>query len=337
MTRRYWEHHWQHWTWLTWLLLPVSGVFCLLVALRRAAYRHNLLASVRVGAPVIVVGNISVGGTGKTPLTLWLAQRLAAAGWRPGIVMRGYGGSAAASPLRVARDADVDAVGDEALLMARASDVPVVVARDRASGARALQAAGCDVVLCDDGLQHYRLRRDLEIAVIDGARGMGNGLCLPAGPLREPIRRLAGVSACIVNGGDAGVVAKYGVRAWSMQLHPQRFVRLPDGAEFPLTHFAGAEVQALAGIGNPARFFNTLRELGARVVPHAFADHHRYRGDEPVFAQSAPILMTEKDAVKCAAFARGNMYYLAVVALPADGFAEFILQCLRERHGQKAA
>lgn len=335
--RHYWEHHWQHWTWLTWLLLPVSGVFCLLAALRRSAYRHRVFASLHVGVPVIVVGNISVGGTGKTPLTLWLAHRLAAAGWRPGIVMRGYGGSVAATPTRVTRDAAVAAVGDEALLVARASDAPVVVARDRARGARALQAAGCDVVLCDDGLQHYRLRRHIEIAVIDGARGVGNGLCLPAGPLREPVRRLAQVSACIVNGGDTDTTGKFGPRAWPMALRPQCFVRLADGAEFPLTHFADAEVQALAGIGNPARFFNTLMQLGVRATPHVFADHYHYRGDEPVFAHATPTLMTEKDAVKCAAFARDNMYYLAVAAAPADGFAEFILQRLRERHGQKAA
>lgn len=337
MTRRYWEYHWQHRTWLTWLLLPVSALFCSLVALRRTAYRRGMIKSVRIGVPVVVIGNISVGGTGKTPLTLWLAQQLAAAGWRPGIAMRGYGGVAAVSPTLVTRDADVAAVGDEALLMARASLVPVIVARDRAAGARALQAAGCDLVLCDDGLQHYRLRRDLEIAVIDGARGMGNGLCLPAGPLREPIRRLRSVSACVVNGDNTDARGACGARAWPMQLQPQCFVRVQDGAAFPLAHFAGVEVHALAGIGNPARFFAALATLGVRATAHAFADHYRYCGDEPVFGHATPILMTEKDAVKCAAFARANMYYLAVAAVPADGFAEFILQRLRDCHGQKAA
>lgn len=333
--RRYWDHHWQHWTWLTWLLLPVTGVFCALVALRRVAYRIGVLRREHIDVPVIVVGNISVGGTGKTPLTLWLTQQLTTAGWRPGIVMRGYGGGAA-GPLRVARDADVATVGDEALLVARASEAPVIVARDRAAGARALQAAGCDVVVCDDGLQHLRLRRDLEIALIDGARGLGNGLCLPAGPLREPRRHLAEVDACIVNG-DAAAIGAIGVPTWSLQLQPQGFVRVHDGAMFPLAHFAGVEVQAFAGIGNPARFFATLARLDVRATTHAFGDHYRYRGDEPVFAHAAPIVMTEKDAVKCASFARGNMYYLKVTALPAAGFSEFILQRLRERHGQKAA
>lgn len=333
--RRYWDRHWQYWTWLTGLLLPLSAAFCVLVSLRRAAYRVGLFRSAGIGVPVIVVGNISVGGTGKTPLTRWLAQRLVAAGWRPGVVMRGYGGTAI-GPLRVAPDADVAAVGDEALLMARAGDVPVVIARDRAAGAQALQAAGCDIVLCDDGLQHYRLRRDIEIALVDGARGLGNGLCLPAGPLREPRARLAGVTACLVNGADSDIRTR-NARTWSLQLQPQAFVRLIDGVSFPLTRFAGTEVQALAGIGNPARFFGTLAVLDVRATPHAFADHYRYRGDEPVFASASPVVMTEKDAVKCARFARDNMYYLTVAAVPAAGFDEFILQRLRERHGQKIA
>lgn len=334
VTRRYWDRHWQHWTWLTWLLLPVSGIFCLLVAWRRLGYRLRALPQARVNVPVIVIGNISVGGTGKTPLTLWFAHTLARHGWRPGIVMRGYGGSAGDDPVVVTREADVLAVGDEAVLMARCTDAPIVVARDRAAGARTLQAAGCDIVLCDDGLQHYRLARDLEIAVVDGQRGVGNGLCLPAGPLREPRRRLKNVTACVVNG-TALTGATPVDRSWRMHLQAQHFVRVHDGAVFPPDRFAGKKAHALAGIGNPGRFFAQLATLGVHATTHAFPDHYRYRGDESIFAVDTPILMTEKDAVKCASFAHDNMYYLGVVAVLDDGFAEFILQCLRDRHGQK--
>ncbi|BBI99254.1 tetraacyldisaccharide 4'-kinase [Ferrigenium kumadai] len=304
------ERHWYRITPLHLILYPVSLIFRLLAALRRALYRAGLLHSVRLPVPVVVVGNISVGGTGKTPLTLALAQQLIERGMHPLIVSRGHGGDTG-QPRAVTLDSDARSVGDEPLLMARRQLCPVWVGKDRAAAAQTgLQAnPQCDVVLCDDGLQHYRLQRDAEIAVVDGARGLGNGMLLPAGPLREPAGRLRTVDAVVVNGGET-TSGQY-----AMNLDGAVFYNLLDPARIvTAAHFHALRNHAVAGIGNPRRYFLHLESLGIAFTPHPFPDHHPYRAEELAFADCDAILLTEKDAVKCAAFADERYWVLRVDA-----------------------
>jgi tetraacyldisaccharide 4'-kinase len=299
---------------LPWLLLPFSGLFMALLALRRLAYRCGWLGSERLTVPVVVVGNILVGGAGKTPLTLWLAGQLRAAGRRPGIVSRGYRADAAGTdgPREVLPESEAALVGDEPLLLCRRAGVPVFVGRDRVAAGRALLAAHpeCDVILCDDGLQHVRLARDFEIAVVDG-RGLMNGWLLPAGPLREPARRLAAVDALVMNGEDACVPACAADRpVFRMRLVGSRLQRLDDAAiTCAPADLAGLRLAALAGIAVPERFFTHLAGLGLQFSRHVFADHHAFCADDLLAIQAATqadvLLMTEKDAVKCATFATG--------------------------------
>ncbi|MDZ4202236.1 MAG: tetraacyldisaccharide 4'-kinase [Gallionella sp.] len=305
------ENHWYRITPLHALLYPLSLLFGALAALRRALYRYGLLHSVRLPVPVLVIGNISVGGTGKTPLTLALAQHLIEQGWHPLIVSRGHHGDNA-RPQCVTADSDVRQVGDEPLLMAQRRLCPVWIGKDRAaaalSGLRAEPA--CDIVLCDDGLQHYRLRRDAEIAVVDGARRYGNGLLLPAGPLREPVSRLCDVDAIVVNG-DTAATGEY-----TMHLTGQQFQNLANPARsVGADALRGLRCHAVAGIGNPRRYFDQLAALGLSVTEHPFPDHHPYRAGELDFADCDAILLTEKDAVKCAAFADARYWVLRVDAL----------------------
>lgn len=280
-----------------WHAKLASVLFGALASVRRAMYRKGWRRKIRIGAPVVVIGNLTAGGTGKTPLTIALVERLLAAGRKPGVVSRGYGRQDSGSALWVERDTDAAAAGDEPVLIARRCGVKVRVDRDRAAGARALVAAGCDVIVCDDGLQHYRLARDVEIEVIDGARRYGNARLLPAGPMREPPERGAECDFRVVNGGETG----FG--EWPMRLHSDQSQPLLGGRARPLAGFAGQRVHAVAGIGNPERFFAMLRGHGIAVVPHAFPDHHAYRAEDFAFGSDLPVLMTEKDAVKCAAFA----------------------------------
>ena len=288
------------------VLLPLSGVFCALVQLRRAAYRAGLLPSRRLDTPVIVVGNITVGGTGKTPLVLALTRRLREAGFRVGILTRGYRGRRTSWPVQVSAASDPEQVGDEPVLLARNSGATVYAGPDRLAAGRALLASSpCDVLICDDGLQHYALRRDLEIAVIDAGRGHGNGHCLPAGPLREPVSRLNAVDALVYLGEPAP-----GAFAMQMELHSA--TRLCDPADTrPLAAFRGEPVHAVAGIGHPQRFFAALRSAGLDVEEHRFPDHHRFRADDLEFADRRTVLMTEKDAVKCARFAPAHWWSVA--------------------------
>ena len=298
---------------LTLALWPLSLAFSAVVALRRLLYRLGVVPSASVRAPVIVVGSIVVGGTGKTPLSRALARALADAGWRPGLVARGYGGSnTAPRAVRAADDASV--VGDESLLLA-ADGWPVFIGRDRVAATRALLAAHgeCDVIVADDGLQHYALRRDCEIAVIDGARGLGNGCMLPAGPLREPSTRLDGVDEVVRLVADEGASAaeaestmRYEPLAWRNLVHA-------EAAANPEAWRKGT-LHAVAGIGDPARFFALLRRLGLAPVCHAFPDHHRYTREELHFPDATAVLMTEKDAVKCARFADARFWYLPIRA-----------------------
>ncbi len=281
------------------LLLPLSFLFRLVASGRRLAYRLRLLRSHRLPVPVLVVGNIFVGGTGKTPLVLWLARFLAGRGMRPGIITRGYGGRASNWPQPVPADGDPFLLGDEPVLLARRSGCPVMAGPDRVQAARSLlELHGCDVIVSDDGLQHYALQRDLEIVVIDAARGLGNGHVIPAGPLREPRRRLKSVDVLVANGGPSSLTGYY------FTLRLTRAVRLtaPAGSQ-PLSAFSGKQVHVVTGIGNPDRFFAALARFGIQVIPHPFADHHPFSHRDIVFDDALPVLMTEKDAVKCEGFA----------------------------------
>lgn len=327
------------------LLLPLSLVFDLLIRLRRACYRLGLFRVERLPVPVIVVGNLNVGGSGKTPLTIALARWLRQAGYAPGIVSRGYGGSArAARPARP--DGDPAVVGDEPVLMARRADCPVWVGRKRAEAARRLLAAHpeVDVLIADDGLQHYALARDVELVVVDAARGFGNGRLLPAGPLREPLARLAQVDAAVINGARTLALPCPG---FSMRIAGARFVNLAEPERcVTAAHFAGGSAanppHAVAGIGHPERFFKQLTELGINVIPRAFADHHAYvAADLP----AGTVLMTEKDAVKCARLAddagRRDLWFLEVDAVADAGLQPLIINLLnarkRKSHGPQTA
>jgi len=271
-----------------------------------------------------------VGGTGKTPLVVHLVELMRAAGWQPGVVSRGYGASGGAHPRRVRPDSDPDEVGDEPLLVARRAQCSVVVGADRVAAARMLVDEGVDLVLSDDGLQHYRLARDVEVAVLDGARLLGNGRCLPAGPLREPASRLQEVDVVVVNGpGDLG-------SALRMRLVPEAVVRLHDGERRALSSFREARVHAVAGTGNPWRFFAMLREQGLDPIEHRYRDHARYRPQSLRFDDGLPVLMTEKDAVKCRRFADPAHWYVPVrVEFDRDGESR-LLNALSDRLGQRA-
>jgi tetraacyldisaccharide 4'-kinase len=288
-------------------LVPCGWLFGALTALRRALYRSGMLPSYAVRVPVIVVGNITVGGTGKTPLVMWLIEELARRGLRPGVVTRGYHGSITA-PTIVTPAMSAAEIGDEAALIAARTHRTVVVARDRVAGARLVADCGADVVIADDGLQHYRLRRNCEIVVLDGERRIGNGRMLPAGPLRESGARLATVDVIAANGGTARP------GELRMRLTEGRVRSLTSAAERALESFAGEAVHAVAGIGHPRRFFGLLRQRGLTVIEHPFADHHPFRVADLDFGDARPVLMTEKDAVKCRAFARDGWWAVPVSA-----------------------
>lgn len=290
-------------------LQPLAALYRTVSRARRSRLTRRAQS---LPVPVIVVGNIAVGGTGKTPFVIWLIERLRSWGFRPGIVSRGYGGRARVYPYAVRADSDPADSGDEPLLLARRCACPVVVAPDRVAAARVLLAShDIDVVVSDDGLQHYRLARDLEICVVDGARGLGNGALLPAGPLRESPQRLREVDLVVVNGAGWDDPSLHPLR---MQLMSHEVRALRGDAAQPLSAFRHQRVHAVAGIGNPQRFFEALREQGIEVIAHAFADHHGYSAADLDFADSLPVLMTEKDAVKCAAFAAPHWWAVPVAA-----------------------
>ena len=298
------------------LLTPLATLFAAVTAVRRGLYRLGWLRAYRASVPVVVIGNLSVGGTGKSPLVAHLAATLARRGLRPGILLRGYG-AAVRGPRRVSADTPVEEAGDEAVMLAAATGLPVVVSPERSAGARLLETQGIDLILCDDGLQHYALARDLEVVVIDVARGLGNGRLLPAGPLREGPNRLASVDVVVLNGADEMQADR---SAWrgreatiGMQLVPQAPRGIGQGSRWQsLDRFVGHPVHAVAGIGHPERFFATLRAAGLTVVEHAFADHYAYCAADFAFADRLPILMTTKDAVKCRGFADERFWELPV-------------------------
>jgi tetraacyldisaccharide 4'-kinase len=318
--------HWQRVTGLTLALLPVAALFALVSGLRRWLFRIGVLPRNRMPVPVIVVGNITAGGTGKTPFVLWLVQQLKEQGLHPGVVTRGYR-AADAGPAAVPPDDDPARAGDEPVLLARRSGVPVWRGVDRGRAARALLAAHreCDVIVSDDGLQHYRLARDVEIALIDGARGFGNGLPLPAGPLRESVGRLARCDFVVVKAPRTAAIGWRG-ETIDMQLVGTRFANLLDPAEHrDAQAMIGREVHAVAGIGEPRPFFDALRAMGLDVVEHPFPDHHPFVAADLAFGADALVVMTEKDAVKCRAFASRTWWTLPVDAQLPAGFAARIV------------
>ncbi len=311
-------------------LQPAAWLFAVVVRLRRALYERGWLPRYRSRRPVFVVGNLTVGGTGKTPFVIWLARLLATRGLRVGIATRGYGGARGKARV-LAADETAATAGDEPLLLRRKLGVPVAIAARRADAVRLLEA-DCDVVVCDDGLQHYALARDLEIAVVDGARRFGNGRMLPAGPLREPAARLADADVVVVNG--PGFDWPSAIR---MQLEPVAVVSLRDGSRRPLSDLSGREVTAIAAIGNPGRFFSLLREHGLVVTERALPDHAVYTPAVAGDGEGRPVLMTEKDAVKCADQGWRGAAYLEVEArVDADaaaGLFERIEALMKRRQG----
>lgn len=304
------------------LLGPPAVLFAAVTALRRAGYRLGWLRAQHLGCPVIVVGNITVGGSGKTPLVAHLVAYLTAHGYCPGVVARGYGGRSSTAR-RVGPEDDPAAVGDEPVLLARRCRCPVGIGSDRVAAGRLLGDT-CDVVISDDGLQHYRLARDLEIAVIDGDIGTGNGRLLPAGPLREPVSRLEEVDWVAVRDGERG-------GAWRFTVQPAAPRRVDGSAGAAAWGaWSGCVVHAVAGIGVPERFFGQLEAAGLVIERHPFPDHHRFRPGDLAFADERPILMTEKDALKCGHFDDARLWYVPAEAADFDGLAARVTVRLQE-------
>ena len=331
---------------ISWLK-PASTLFSYLSTLRRNRYLKGKKKAYRASVPLIVVGNITVGGTGKTPLIVYLARQLLFAGFRPGVVSRGYGSKAPAYPFHVNKDSPVQHSGDEALLIARNTECPVVIDADRAEAVKSLeQHHDCNVILSDDGMQHYAIARDIEIAVIDGRRGFGNGELLPAGPLREEPSRLDEVDYIICNGETE---LSFNKPNFIMTLKPRHLCHLLSGEIFPMQHVieemskSKAEnlnedeipgidkhkVHAIAGIGNPERFFSSLCDCGFDIISHVFDDHHNYTLQDITFDDDHEIIMTEKDAVKCVDFARKIDWYLRVDAVIDEEFIENLKEKLK--------
>lgn len=327
----YGQRRWTFW------LLPLVVLFVLLANIRRfwlLRYESKKLAT-----PVIVVGNISVGGTGKTPLLIALVKWLQQQGFNPGVISRGYGGKASHYPYLLGAASSAAEAGDEPIAIFQQTGCAVCVGSDRIASARLLEDEGCDILLSDDGLQHYRLGRDIEIAVVDGQRGLGNGWRLPVGPLRESAARLKNVDWVIVNSPayDFVLPGMEDLFYIPMQIEPQDFINLQSGEKLNITHFNNAQVNAVAGIGNPQRFQRTLVALGIQSSLRHFSDHHAFTPEDLVFDNDLPVIMTEKDAVKCKAFAQSNWFYLPISAsLPDTFWPAFQQKILRVVEQKKA-
>jgi len=323
------QDSWYAGAWWLQILRPLSWLFLGLAAIRAKLYRR-CPTHLQNAIPVVVVGNITVGGSGKTPLLIALAEELKRRGHRVGIVSRGYGGRSSQYPLRVTPETSPDRCGDEPAMLAKKLAVPVVVDPKRT---RAIALLGrdrdyaCDVILSDDGLQHYAMSRDIEIVVVDTARGFGNGLCLPAGPLREPLSRLNTVDFLVSNGEDQHHRLPAQFSFVPMRLEPVACVNVRSGERVAIKDFFRKQmVHGVAAIGNPQRFFDSLRVMGSQVIEHPFPDHHRYASSDLNFGDALPVIMTEKDAVKCHGFSLRNAWYIDVsIKLPAS-FVEAVIE-----------
>ena len=331
------ERQWYRWSIWHLLLLPLSLLFWLVSSLRRALYRAGWKKIEQLPVPVIVVGNISVGGTGKTPLVIALVALLKDAGWRPGIISRGYQGKGRL-PRHVTRDSEPTTMGDEPVLLVRKTGCPVWVGQNRVEAGQALLAhhPEVNIIVCDDGLQHYRLARDVEVVVIDALRWFGNGQLLPAGPLREPVRRMRSADVVVINGWLPGAPLQR--REFTMQLQGNLLYNLrnPELKAQPEI-FVGQTLHAVAGIGHPLRFFKHLKKLGMHCEEHPFPDHHAFTPQDFPWHESEAIVMTEKDAVKCVDFLGDNAWVLPVQAQLDPGVGRTILEKLRKLHGREAA
>jgi tetraacyldisaccharide 4'-kinase len=316
---KHWYHH--RLTLLSCLLLPLSWVYRIVIFIRFACYKLKICRSKRVSVPVIIVGNLSVGGTGKSPMVMWLVQWLRRRGFEPGVVSRGYGSTNNKEPIQVDAHSTPADVGDEPMMLFKRLDCPVVICADRVKAAEYCIANNtCNILISDDGLTHYSLARDLEIVMIDGERRLGNMRCLPAGPLREPASRLQSVDFVVATGGGEGDDCRLMLTPESLE-----HVGLEENP-LHLSAIVGRRVHAVAGIGNPDRFFNTLHEIGAEVVEHPFPDHHVYTAADLQFDDTDIIVMTEKDAVKCASFAPHQCYYLSVTLEPSIFFVDEMIK-----------
>jgi tetraacyldisaccharide 4'-kinase len=326
-----------HWylpskSFLSILLLPFTVLFWLSITVRRWLYQWGIVKVKKFHVPIIVVGNLTVGGTGKTPFVIWLAQFLKSQGYHPGIVSRGVGGKKHVHPHIVqVTSSDVKRVGDEALLLAKHTECPVVLCVDRALAVQSLLTHfSCDIVLSDDGLQHYRLGRDLEIALIDGLRGFGNKQLLPAGPLREPVSRLKTVDFIIVNEKVNDENLTHVENEFVMTLKPSQFISIKNPQlKIDYEKFPYKKIHAVAAIGHPERFFLSLEKFGFEIIRHIFPDHYLFQRKDLEFQQTYPIIMTEKDAVKCYDFADERFWYVHANVELSAGFEERLCHFLR--------
>ncbi|PCJ20182.1 MAG: tetraacyldisaccharide 4'-kinase [Gammaproteobacteria bacterium] len=320
-------------------LLPLSWAFERLAARRRAQFASGQRAVKRVSVPVIVVGNISVGGTGKSPLVIFLIEALRQQGWTPGVISRGYGASVKDFPCEVSGQDAPDVMGDEPVMIARRTGVPLVIDPNRSHAADyLLSKTSCDVIISDDGLQHYALARDIEIAVVDGLKGLGNGCCLPVGPLREPPNRLNEVDLVVLNqAGDSSPLDGYSVNSdylYKMDIAPEGLYSVASLVSSSSTAMdvnnLGPKVHGVAGIGNPDRFFASLRKQGFDVVEHRFPDHYQYQSGDLQFGDSLAVVMTEKDAIKCTHFCLDSHYYLKVSSHVDDSMMSRLMPLLAQ-------
>lgn len=326
------RRQWQGFTFWHILLIPLSWVFGAITSLRKTLYKSGWLKSYRLSVPVVVVGNINIGGTGKTPLVIWLVEQLKLAGYKPGVISRGYGGTVNGA-VQVQSASDPFIVGDEAVLIASRVDCPVFVSPNRVEAGLALLAAypECNVVVSDDGLQHCRMQRDVEIVVYDSTKGFGNGALLPAGPLRESTARLKTVDAVVSNGkNEPATQADFNFV--EMQLESADFYNLIDNQiKCKASAFLNKKVLAIAGIGNPERFFSQLRHLGLAFESRAYVDHHAFQAGDFEQIEADIVVMTEKDAVKCRAFAKPNYWVLPVSAVIENGLMQIVLNKLNSK------
>lgn len=330
-------HYWHSLNPVSVILIPVSLIFCCLVKLRRFAYQQHWLAINRFSLPVIVVGNIYVGGNGKTPFVIWLAEQLKHQGLKPAIVSRGYGASREGGnwPREVILNGDITRYGDEPYLLKQQTGCPVIIDPDRSRAIKKIQQEyEADLIISDDGLQHYAMSRFIEINITDAKRLYGNRLCLPAGPLREACSRLQQVDYIVYNQA-AGQFSQEAEKdkEYLMSYDFDVLQSLDGKKSVRLEEFMGQTVHAVAGIGDPSRFFSLLSDRGIELIEHAFADHYFYAKKDLVFSDSYPVIMTEKDAVKCTRLTLDNAWFLPIKARVEGRLSENIMKKLRNYHG----